>query len=130
MTRPGRRQALGRLGGGLAALGLLGLWGERVWALDQESGEGRVIEVEARRFQFTPGEIRVRPGELITLALHAVDFTHGFSLPELGLRTDLMPGRVVRLRLPSMTIGRYTFLCDNFCGDGHEQMNGILIVEA
>ena len=126
MTSISRRAALRRLGG-FAALGMLGLLGERVGA---QSEDGRVIEIEARRFRFTPGEIRVRRGEVVTLALRAIDFTHGFSLPELGLRTDLMPGRVIRLRLQAMEAGRYTFLCDNFCGEGHEQMNGILIVDA
>jgi len=24
--------------------------------------------------------------------------------------------------------GRFTFLCDNFCGDGHEDMNGVIVV--
>jgi heme/copper-type cytochrome/quinol oxidase subunit 2 len=27
-----------------------------------------------------------------------------------------------------MTEGRYHYLCDNFCGDGHDRMSGILIV--
>jgi heme/copper-type cytochrome/quinol oxidase subunit 2 len=26
--------------------------------------------------------------------------------------------------------GRYAFLCDNFCGDSHGQMNGLLVVQA
>jgi heme/copper-type cytochrome/quinol oxidase subunit 2 len=26
--------------------------------------------------------------------------------------------------------GAYAFLCDNVCGDGHEQMNGLLVVQA
>jgi cytochrome c oxidase subunit 2 len=118
---------LRRLGGAGLALAAGALGAGRLLA--QES-EGRVIEIQAQRFHYTPAEVRVRQGEVVTLAIKAIDFTHGFSMPELGMRRDLIPGQVVKLRLPPQKPGRYTFLCDNFCGEGHEEMNGMLIVEA
>ncbi|HNB64350.1 MAG TPA: cupredoxin domain-containing protein [Rhodocyclaceae bacterium] len=89
-----------------------------------------VIDVEARRFRFTPAEIPLKAGQAVELAIRSVDFVHGFSLPDLGLRTDLPPGRVTRVALPPLPPGTYDFLCDNFCGDGHEEMHGRLIVRA
>jgi cytochrome c oxidase subunit 2 len=102
------------------------------FALAQGQGEakreGRLIEVTAQRFKFIPAEIAVRHGETVTLALTALDFPHGFSVPELQLRADLVPGRVVKLTLTPPRAGRLAFLCDNFCGDGHEGMHGVLVV--
>jgi cytochrome c oxidase subunit 2 len=92
--------------------------------------EERVIRIEARRFAYTPSVIALRRGEAVLLEVTAIDFPHGFSVPDLKLRADLTPGRPVRLRLRPERAGRFTFLCDNFCGAGHEEMNGTLVVQA
>jgi cytochrome c oxidase subunit 2 len=39
-----------------------------------------------------------------------------------------MPGKVVSLELTPDRAGTFTFLCDVFCGTGHEDMSGMLIV--
>jgi len=92
--------------------------------------EPREIAVVARRFSFTPREITLKLGERVVLALVAEDFAHGFSVPDLSLRADLMPERTVRLELQPQQAGRFEFLCDNFCGDEHEDMHGWLVVTA
>jgi cytochrome c oxidase subunit II len=35
---------------------------------------------------------------------------------------------VARLRLVPERAGEFPFLCDVFCGDGHEGMSGLLVV--
>jgi len=122
-----RRRALRRLGGWAIGLGTAA---SGVVKLHAQEAAGRIIEIEARRFAFTPAEITTRQGERVTLALKAIDFAHGFFIPDLNVRTDLIPGRAVTLKLKLDRAGRYAFLCDNFCGDGHEQMNGLLVVQA
>jgi len=49
-------------------------------------------------------------------------------MPDFGIRVDLVPGKTVELKLTPRTPGRFHYLCDNFCGDGHDKMSGILIV--
>ncbi|MBS0448321.1 MAG: cupredoxin domain-containing protein [Proteobacteria bacterium] len=98
-------------------------------SLRAHADEGRVIPVEARRFKYTPSEIRLKKGETVTLAFTAIDFVHGFSAPDFGVRSDLLPGRITNVTITAKAPGRYTFLCDNFCGDHHEDMNGTFIVE-
>jgi len=115
-----RRRGLLRAFAGLAAAGTVGAIG----AAEDE----REIAIVARRFRYEPAEISVRRGERIVLAFTALDFTHGFSLPDFQLRADLLPGLVTRVRLQPQAEGRFTFLCDNFCGEGHEEMNGVLVV--
>ena len=58
----------------------------------------------------------------------AVDFPHGFGLPDFGLRVDQVPGKVVELAFTPDKAGRFHMLCDNFCGEGHDKMSGWLVV--
>jgi len=95
------------------------------WAADEH-----VVEITAKRFNYTPNEVVVPAGVPITLAFTSIDFIHGFNLPDLHLRADLVPGRVTRVPLGPLQAGTLDFLCDNFCGDGHEGMSGKLIVKA
>ncbi|MGT3101469.1 cupredoxin domain-containing protein, partial [Klebsiella pneumoniae] len=59
----------------------------------------REIEITAQRFRFTPNVIPLKAGEPVLLLIRSLDFAHGFFVPDLNLRTDLMPGRVTRLAL-------------------------------
>ena len=52
----------------------------------------------------------------------------GFNLADFKLRTDIVPGKVATLQLTPDKIGSFTFCCDVFCGAGHEDMNGTLVV--
>lgn len=52
----------------------------------------------------------------------------GANFADFKQRVDIMPGKVATLRLTLDQVGRYTFLCDVFCGSGHEEMSGTLVV--
>jgi cytochrome c oxidase subunit 2 len=54
----------------------------------------------------------------------------GFSMPDFDVRADIIPGQVSKLRLVPDKVGTFTFLCDIFCGSGHETMNGTITVVA
>jgi cytochrome c oxidase subunit II len=88
----------------------------------------RVIKVVAKKFEFVPEEIRVRNGETVTLQFTAPEVPMGFKLADFNLRADIVPGKVVSLDLTPDKTGSFTFLCDVFCGTGHEEMSGTLIV--
>jgi cytochrome c oxidase subunit II len=90
----------------------------------------REIEMIAKRFSFTPKEVQLKVGESVVLAIKSLDFIHGFSLPDLKLRADLMPGRVTRIGFTPTKPGVLEFVCDNFCGDDHEEMHGEFVVTA
>ena len=96
----------------------------------QEAGAPRVIELTARRFVYEPNEIALKAGERVVVAIKSIDFTHGMNIPDLGKRLDLVPGRVTRLELHPQAPGVIDFVCDNFCGDGHEEMHGRFVVSA
>jgi cytochrome c oxidase subunit 2 len=52
----------------------------------------------------------------------------GFNVPDLGARADILPGQVARVRLVPDKVGTFEFHCDIFCGSGHEQMSGTIVV--
>lgn len=93
-------------------------------------GPPREIEITARRFRFEPNEIPLKANERVVLLIRSIDFVHGFNAPDLGVRSDLMPGRVTRIEIQAKGPGIVDFLCDNFCGDDHETMHGRFIVTA
>jgi cytochrome c oxidase subunit 2 len=92
------------------------------------SGE-EVIQVTAQRYSYSPSEIVLHKGQPAVLEITSRDFMHGFKVPALNIRADLPPGTVTRVRLTPEKAGTYDFLCDNFCGAGHEQMEGRIVVK-
>ena len=49
-------------------------------------------------------------------------------MPDLGIRTELFPGRVTQVAIKALAPGRYNFLCDNFCGGGQKVIYGTIFV--
>lgn len=90
----------------------------------------RIVRILAKKFEYKPREIVLKVGEPVVLELTALDFVHGFNVPDLKLRADLTPGQVQKLTFTPTVAGTIDFLCDNFCGSGHEEMNGKFIVKA
>src|SRR5215510_14767783 len=88
----------------------------------------KTIQITAKKFEFTPGEITVKKGEPVALEIKSEDVNHGFNLPDFGVRGDVKPGSVLRLRFTPDKTGQFTFTCDIFCGSGHEEMSGTLTV--
>jgi cytochrome c oxidase subunit 2 len=87
-----------------------------------------VIRISASTFEFKPSEIVVKKGMPVTLELISQDRHHGFKLAGFHLRADIQPGVVEKVRFVPDQIGKFTFICDVFCGDGHEEMSGTLTV--
>ena len=88
----------------------------------------RVIKITAHKFAYEPDRIDLKVGEPVVLELTSKDVTHGFKIPDLGLRADLEPGETARVRLVPEKAGTFEFYCDNFCGIDHENMSATIIV--
>ena len=106
----------------------------------------KVIEVTARKYEYTPSEIRVKKGTRVQLKIRALDRTHGFKIslyPE-GAGEKGQPGLRLTEQQDSWKIekgqerviefvaeraGTYPFKCSVFCGLGHRGMKGKLVVE-
>lgn len=121
-----RRSAAGALIT-LGTAGLLAAFAAGPAAQGTRNAPRRIV-ITARKFAFSETEIQARRGESIVLEITSVDFVHGFALPQLGARVDAPPGRTTTLALEELRAGRYTYLCDNFCGEAHDRMTGTLVV--
>lgn len=86
------------------------------------------VKITAKKYDFSPNEIKLKRGKPVTLQLTTEDRSHGFNIPAFHMRTDIQPGQVAQLKLTPDKAGEYDFFCDIFCGSGHESMNGKIIV--
>jgi len=107
--------------GFLAVLALLGM---APLARSQE----RVIKVSAKKFEFNPSEIALKKGEPVVLELTTEDVTMGFAASDFNVDVEIVPGKVTSVRLVPDKVGSFGFICDVFCGDGHEDMGGKIVV--
>jgi cytochrome c oxidase subunit 2 len=89
----------------------------------------QVIRISAKKFTYSPNQVRLKRGVPVVLELTSEDVVMGFKVPGLDTRADIIPGKVARVRLVPTKAGTFEFLCDIFCGSGHEEMTGTLIVE-
>jgi heme/copper-type cytochrome/quinol oxidase subunit 2 len=88
----------------------------------------RAVRISAKKFSYTPSEVRLKKGEPVVLELISEDRVHGFKLPAFDIRTDVRPSEITRVPLTPEKTGTFPFRCDVFCGDGHEDMTGTLVV--
>ena len=88
----------------------------------------REIHITAKKFDFTPDTITLKKGEPVVLVVSSQDRKHGFNLRAFGIRADVEPGGTAQIRFTPDKTGKFTFSCDVFCGEGHEDMTGTVIV--
>jgi cytochrome c oxidase subunit 2 len=92
--------------------------------------EPRVIPIVARKFEFQPAEVELKLGEAVVFELTTADVHMGFDAPALGLHADIVPGKTERVPFTPGKAGEFEFVCDVFCGSGHEEMSGVIKVLA
>jgi len=127
MDKSRRHLLLGAMGVG--ALALAGATGTARANAGTAKVKEKVVKLEAKKFVYTPNRIVLKKDQAVVLEITALDFTHGFKIPDWNIRADLLPGQVTKVHLKPDTAGEFDFLCDNFCGDGHEGMSGKIVVE-
>jgi len=106
----------------------------------------QVIEVTAKKYEYTPSPIRVKLGAKVQLKITSLDKTHGFKINLYPDGSDAKgdPGLIfsskedcfkiekeipIVVEFEARTPGTYSFHCCNRCGIGHGGMKGQLIVE-
>lgn len=91
----------------------------------------RVIEVIAKRFAFEPAEIEVTVGEMVTLAVRSADGVHGIEIKKVKIKKEIPRGaEPVMIEFTATEAGRFPIVCSEYCGDGHDDMKGTLVVKA
>jgi len=93
------------------------------------AAQERIFQVTAEKFKFTPAVIELKLGEPVVLELTTLDRKHGFQVSDLSIDESIEPGKVTRLRISPAKAGTFLFHCDVFCGSGHEEMAGEIVVK-
>ena len=81
-----------------------------------------MIEITAKKFEFTPSEITIKKGEPVILRLTSSDRVHGFMSKPLKIDTDIPDDTTKDVAVTPDTAGNFTVICDHYCGTGHGNM--------
>jgi len=85
-------------------------------------GGPRRIEIIAKRFSFTPGEITLKRGEPVVLVLASLDTAHGLKFKELNVAVNAKKGQTNEVAFTPERVGTFIGQCSVFCGSGHGSM--------
>jgi cytochrome c oxidase subunit 2 len=96
-----------------------------------QTAEPRIVEVTARRFAFEPSPIEATVGERLQLVIRSADGVHGVEIKKLKIKKEVpRGGEPVTIDFTATTEGNFPILCSEYCGNGHGDMTGMLIVRS
>jgi len=95
-----------------------------------QTGEPRVIEIIAKRYEFVPASVEVVQGERVRLVVKSGDGLHGIGIERFRVSKEIARGATVNIDFTPDAAGEFPILCTEFCGEGHEAMKGVLVVRA
>jgi len=96
-----------------------------------QTDEPRVIDITARRFAFEPAEVEATVGEHLQLVVRSADGVHGLEIKKLKIKKEVpRGGEPVTIDFKVTTDGTFPILCSEYCGKGHTDMTGMLIVRS
>jgi len=107
------------------------LVGAAAWTVNGAARQDapREIDVVARRFAFEPARIEVAVGERVRLRVVSADGVHGFEIKKFKVKKEIPRGTTpVVIEFTASEAGEFPILCSEYCGDGHEDMQGQLVV--
>jgi heme/copper-type cytochrome/quinol oxidase subunit 2 len=107
-----------------------------------QTQEVQVIEITARKYEYSGSPIHVKLGSKVQLKINATDHDHGFKIDGdtsggthgLVFTSEqdcwlLKKGETTLIEFLAQTPGTYTFKCCHTCGLGHKGMKGEIIVD-
>jgi heme/copper-type cytochrome/quinol oxidase subunit 2 len=129
-----------------AALLALGIFLSLPGFLGATGQDVRVIEIAARKYEYSVSPVHVKVGTKVQLKITAIDHDHGVriaNVPDGASSSDkagliftseqdcwqLKKGETTMIEFLPQTPGTYSFKCCHTCGLGHKGMKGQIIVE-
>ena len=74
-------------------------------------------------------ELHVPLGQPVKLLLRSKDVLHNFSIAQIRVKMDMVPGLVTYVWFTPTRTGSFDLLCEELCGIGHFAMRGRLVVD-
>lgn len=89
----------------------------------------KIIEVIAKRSGFEPAQIEVTEGDYVRLVVKSADGVHGLAIKKFKVEKKVpRGGDPVTIDFVASAAGNFPILCSEYCGDGHDDMKGMLVV--
>ena len=82
----------------------------------------------ASMWQFQPSEIYIPVGSEVDFYLTSKDVVHGFNISEKNINMMEVYGAITKTTVKFDKPGVYDIVCHEFCGIGHQNMRGQVIV--
>jgi heme/copper-type cytochrome/quinol oxidase subunit 2 len=90
--------------------------------------QARTFQIEARQFAYSPSELKVNPGDMVTILLVSTDVVHGLYVDGYDISVEADPGQTAMLTFTADKPGAFRFRCNVTCGAMHPFMIGKLTV--
>jgi len=90
--------------------------------------KARTFRIEAGQFAYSPSELRVNPGDNVTIQLVSTDVVHGLYVDGYDVSIEADPGQTATLTFTANKPGSFRFRCNVTCGAMHPFMIGKLTV--
>ncbi len=88
----------------------------------------RTFRIEARQFAYSPSELSVNPGDIVTIQLASSDVVHGLYIDGYDISVEADPGQTATLTFTATKTGSFRVRCNVTCGAMHPFMIGKLTV--
>jgi cytochrome c oxidase subunit II len=75
-------------------------------------------------------EMHVPVNQVVRIDLTSKDVIHSFFVPNMRLKQDAVPGRIIHVWFEATETGTYEIPCAELCGFGHSGMLGHLTVQS
>jgi len=125
---------------------MLGLFLVPAGSLLAQDQSVQVIELIAKKYEYSPSPVHIKAGTKVQLKINAVDHDHGFKIAAVpdGAHASSKPGLVfaapqdcrllkkgetTTIEFLAQTPGTYSFKCCHSCGLGHRGMKSQIIVD-
>ena len=91
----------------------------------------RSIDIVVKRYAFEPAVVEVTAGEGVRLVVTSADGVHGLEIKQFKVGKEIPRGDApVIIEFTADALGRFPILCSAYCGNGHDDMKGMLVVLA
>ena len=89
----------------------------------KDNGDGTLtVTMVAARYGFFPPVIEVPTDTPVKFRIVSADVLHGVHVPYTNAATMIVPGYVSEFTTEFPRAGKYSFLCNEYCGLGHHYM--------
>ena len=92
------------------------------------SSQEKTFRIDARQFAYSPSELRVNAGDVVTLQVVSTDVVHGLYVDGYDISVEADPGQTATLSFVADKPGSFRFRCNVTCGAMHPFMIGKLTV--